>query len=506
MKKKSFIANLILTFMAFALCFASLFFVSCGSDADGGGEATVVVTLKNVRITGTAKVGETLTATASDTSGATGESVTGVTYQWFIANSESESFSEIPGATNRTFTITSDYVNKWIKVSATKNGSTEESEPKEIKDAAPLGSVVASGDAKVGATLTATAKDSDGNAITSDVSYQWYFSDTQSGGSAIDGAIGANYTISAIYVGKYLIVEAVKNGNRATYPTTQIQKGTLSDSYTIKNGNDDISVNPIVLTLTNGSATLPELTVEGLKDDTSTLDVSGGTATFAVASLTASKTLTITVVAPGYDSLTKDVFVTVKAEPIADGTLTLLSGEENQATILQGSVKFDLTGDNASKAGKYQFSIDSGLTWVTLTSENAEVSVGNTATSILVRVAPTGDAGIEGYIAPSESTSITIEDSNKGTKPSAGVKTVELSGDIAITQSENNLIFTADDGYTDYEWSFSEEVPTGTLTVSSDGKTATVDATKITVAGSYYLILTAKLNGHEYSGTVTIEK
>lgn len=499
MKKKSFIANLILTFMAFALCFASLFFVSCGSDADGGGEATVVVTLKNVRITGTAKVGETLTATASDTSGATGESVTGVTYQWFIANSESGSFSEIPGATNRTFTITSDYVNKWIKVSATKNGSTEESEPKEIKDAAPLDSVFASGKAKVGATLTATAKDSAGNAITSDVSYQWYVSDTQSGGSAIDGAREANYTIPAIYAGKYLIVKAEKNGNSATYPTTQIQKGTLSDSYTIKNGNDDISVNPIVLTLTYGSATLPELTVEGLKDDTSTLDVSGGTATFAVASLTASKTLTIIVAASGYTSLNKDVFVTVKAAAPASSSIpALVSNDTVRAGISAGFTKFNIA--DASDYSNLEMSVDGGSTWQSVTAEQFAVRSTTsddttTYTAIKIRTKAVGTAGQENYIKESESVDISVTADNIGTKPAAHVE-VTLSGDISLTESDvtGGKKFTAPTGYASYKWYVDGELVSGANTNEYEFNTANPGTYVVSVwAGSYSASATVRV-------------
>ncbi len=122
MKKKSFIANLILTFMAFALCFASLFFVSCGSDADGGGEATVVVAqVKSVYIDGTAKVGSTLTAVPEYATGTSSDA----TFVWSWSDSRTGTFTTIDGATGISYKVPATYAEKFIKVTVTKNGASE---------------------------------------------------------------------------------------------------------------------------------------------------------------------------------------------------------------------------------------------------------------------------------------------------------------------------------------------------------------------------------------------
>lgn len=68
-------------------------------------------------ISGTTRVGETLTAGALTPSGAT------VNYQWQRADSADGSYTNINGATANTYSLTSDDQNKFIKVVATGAGS-----------------------------------------------------------------------------------------------------------------------------------------------------------------------------------------------------------------------------------------------------------------------------------------------------------------------------------------------------------------------------------------------
>ncbi|MBR2005150.1 MAG: fibronectin type III domain-containing protein, partial [Thermoguttaceae bacterium] len=76
---------------------------------------TSKIALNKVTISGTTKVGETLTASVSP-SGAT------ATYQWYYGPSASSATTKISGATSAKFTITSDYVGKYLKVVATGTG------------------------------------------------------------------------------------------------------------------------------------------------------------------------------------------------------------------------------------------------------------------------------------------------------------------------------------------------------------------------------------------------
>jgi hypothetical protein len=87
---------------------------------NGGGTATSVgaftalaaPTIASATITGNTVVGETLTATANSV---TGTSVT-TTYQWQSATTSNGSYSNISGATNSTYILTSGEATKFIKV------------------------------------------------------------------------------------------------------------------------------------------------------------------------------------------------------------------------------------------------------------------------------------------------------------------------------------------------------------------------------------------------------
>ncbi|MBP3531005.1 MAG: fibronectin type III domain-containing protein, partial [Thermoguttaceae bacterium] len=81
-----------------------------------GYATTPGISLSSVTLSGTPKVGETLTASVSP-SDAT------ATYQWYYGTSASSATTAISGATSKTFTITDAYVGKYLKVVATGGGS-----------------------------------------------------------------------------------------------------------------------------------------------------------------------------------------------------------------------------------------------------------------------------------------------------------------------------------------------------------------------------------------------
>ncbi|MDR1788746.1 MAG: hypothetical protein LBR16_09925 [Treponema sp.] len=95
-------------------------------DTSKSGTRTVSVVAPNtaainsVTITGTAAVGETLTATAKDSGSAI---VTDATFQWKRADSAGGTYTDISGAASATYTVGSADVGKYLKVTAT-NGST----------------------------------------------------------------------------------------------------------------------------------------------------------------------------------------------------------------------------------------------------------------------------------------------------------------------------------------------------------------------------------------------
>ena len=155
----------------------------------------------NVLISGTAAQNQTLTASNSlaDIDG-----LGTISYQW-LANG-----SAISGATDSTYTLTQAEVGKAITVQAnyTDLQGTAESVTSSATTAvvnvndAPTGSVLITGTAIQGQTLTAsnTIGDIDGLGA---ISYQWL-----SDGTLISGVTGPNYTLGQTDVGKAISVNA----------------------------------------------------------------------------------------------------------------------------------------------------------------------------------------------------------------------------------------------------------------------------------------------------------
>ena len=161
-------------------------------------------------ISGTAQVGQTLTASTSDISDSDGLADAIFTYQW-IANDGTED-TDIQDATVSTYTLTAADEGKTIKVrvSFTDDGGNQETRTSAvtvavaaIPNSAATGAPTISGTAQVGQTLTASTSgisDSDGlaNAI---FTYQWLADDTD-----ITDATGSTYTLAAADEGKTIKV------------------------------------------------------------------------------------------------------------------------------------------------------------------------------------------------------------------------------------------------------------------------------------------------------------
>ena len=160
-------------------------------------------------ITGTAQVGETLTADTSGIADANGLSNVQYEYQWLADD------SDISGATNATYTLVAADEAKAIKVqvSFTDDADNEES----LTSAAPnavaaapqtnspaTGAPSISGTAEVGETLTAdTAGIEDADGLTNiSFTYQWMADDAD-----ISGATGSTYTLADSEEGKAIKVE-----------------------------------------------------------------------------------------------------------------------------------------------------------------------------------------------------------------------------------------------------------------------------------------------------------
>ena len=194
-------------------------------------------------ISGTAQVGETLTASTSGIADADGLENATFSYRWIRNDGSAD--SDIGGATNSTYVVSEDVQGKTVKVkvSFTDDEGNEESltsaataEVEGRPNSPATGQPTISGTAQVGETLTASTSgiaDSDGlNNAT--FSYQWVRNDG-SADSDIGGATGSTYTLDAADEGKTVKVRV---------------------SFTDDEGNDEaLTSEP-----TNAVAPLPPLT------------------------------------------------------------------------------------------------------------------------------------------------------------------------------------------------------------------------------------------------------
>jgi hypothetical protein len=181
-------------------------------------------------ISGTAKQGDTLTASNGSWSG----SPTSYLYQWQDCTSSS-SCSNISGATSSSYTLQSSDVGKTIDVvvTATNSGGSASAtsaqtgsvqaatSPAPVNTAAPA----ISGTAQQGDTLTAT-NGTWSNSPTS-YAYQWQDCTSSSSCANISGATSSSYTLQSSDVGKTIdvVVTATNSGGSAS--ATSAQTGSV---------------------------------------------------------------------------------------------------------------------------------------------------------------------------------------------------------------------------------------------------------------------------------------
>jgi hypothetical protein len=176
-------------------------------------------------ITGTAKVGQKLTAKP----GSWGPAPVALTYHWY------RSGSTISGATSTTYTLAAADLGKTItvKVTGTRTGYASASKTSVATSAIVAGTLSATpvptiaGTAKVGQTLTAAAGGWSPAPVA--LAYQWYRS-----GSTISGATSATYILAAADLGKKITVKVTgsKSGfslaSTTSVATAAVIAGTLT--------------------------------------------------------------------------------------------------------------------------------------------------------------------------------------------------------------------------------------------------------------------------------------
>ena len=184
-------------------------------------------------ITGTAQVGQTLTAVTTGIMDADGLSSVSYTYQWIRVNG---SDADISGATSSTYTLLAADQGKTIKV---KVSFTDDASHPETRTSAATAAVTAAannpatgaptitGTAQVGQTLTAVTTgimDADG---LSSVSYTYQWIRVNGSDADISGATSSTYTLLAADEGKTIKVK-VSFTDDASHPETRTSAATAA--------------------------------------------------------------------------------------------------------------------------------------------------------------------------------------------------------------------------------------------------------------------------------------
>ncbi|MDO9069131.1 MAG: hypothetical protein Q7W05_11825, partial [Deltaproteobacteria bacterium] len=174
-------------------------------------------------ISGTATVGNILSAGSGTWTDVDPGASLSYSYQWYRAN-DSGGTGEVPigGATANSYTITSSDAHQYLRVVVTANdgqGSADQtatSTRSVVTNTAPVNTVVPviSGTTTIGSLLSATSgtwTDADGD--TPSYSYQWYRADDNSGTNeaAIPSATAGSYTLTVSDAHKYLRVVVTAN-------------------------------------------------------------------------------------------------------------------------------------------------------------------------------------------------------------------------------------------------------------------------------------------------------
>lgn len=209
--------------------------------AAAGSVNLVSVSLSN---TGTLAPGDTLSATAKDASGVDATSNASVTWSWYASDSAYGTGEKIAGATGPTLNVTSDLLGKYVYASADGGyGATKSSAAGPVQEAGAVTlykvTVDASGSAKVGQTLTATAYTSSYTQASSTdvVHYQWQWAASKttddSAFTDIPGATLATFTVpeqtsdGTSLLGTYLRVKAT-SGNSVVSTSVPSYYGTTA--------------------------------------------------------------------------------------------------------------------------------------------------------------------------------------------------------------------------------------------------------------------------------------
>ena len=303
-------------------------------------------------ISGTAEVGETLTAGQGDIADRNGLPATfpdDYTFQWVREDSDGSNPADIAGATSSTYTLVAADEGKKVRVEVSFTDGAGNPEGPLASEAWPgtgtiapaanmpaTGKPAISGTAEVGETLTAgqgDIADDDGLPATfpDDYTFRWHRvdADGSSNRSPISGATSATYTLTAADEGRKVIVEVSFTDDAGNaegplpsdaYPSV----GTVTVADTTAPAFASAAVNGTALVITFDEALA---TAANLADSAFTVKVGGSTVTLGGTPSISGMTVTLTLAA----AVAHDDTVTVSYEkPATDNSNRLEDAAGNE--------------------------------------------------------------------------------------------------------------------------------------------------------------------------------
>ena len=471
-------------------------------------------------ITGTAKVGETLTADTSGIADADGLTNTSFIYQWLADD------SDIQGATDATYTLVATDEGKVVKVQVSftddaGNDETLTSAATEAVTATPAannpatGAPTINGTVQVGETLTAETSgiaDEDGldNAA---FTYQWLADN-----AAIAGATGSTYTLADTDEGKAIKVQVSLTddaGNEETLtseatdavaaaPTPNTPAtGAPTISGTAQVG-ETLTANTSEVSDADGLSNV-QYDYQWLADDS---DISGATnATYTLADTDEGKAIKVQV------SFTDDEGndETLTSEPTAVVAAALPPPPDNLRAVTQKSGAVELTWDAPQEATVTGYRIERRPTGGstsdqqrsdgsprdqhTLVEDTGSADTGytdNTAQEGVgyeYRVSARNEAG-----AGEESDWVNAEEATASNSPATGAPTISGTAQVGETLTANTSGIADEDGLSsvqyEYQWLADGADISGatsstyTLAAADEGKTIKVQVSFTDDAGN----------------------
>ena len=350
-------------------------------------------------ITGTAEVGQTLTAVTTGIIDANGLTTPGYTYQWIRANG---SDANISGANSSTYTLRDADLGKTIKVQVTftdDDGYTETltsdatATVSAVANTLATGAPTISGTAQVGQTLTAvTTAIIDANGLTTPgYRYQWIRVDGSD--ANISGANSSTYTLRDADLDKTIKVQVTfTDDDGYTETLTSDATATVSAvANTLATGAPTISgtaqVGQTLTAVTTAIIDANGLTTPGyryqwIRVDGSDANISGAnSSTYTLRDADLGKTIKVQVTFTdddGYsETLTSDATATVSAvaNTLATGAPTITGTAEVGQTLT--AVTTGIIDANGLTTPNYTYQ------WIRVDGSDANISGANSSTYTL---------------------------------------------------------------------------------------------------------------------------